>query len=99
MMSRKFCRIHGNIIIFKFSVIFVIQKNYGNPKYIQNLVLYFFESHYIANLELLRTKKFVRITLHIMGGIPRWNLIRRDWMQYSGGTEYKQIRISWLAVL
>ena len=56
MMSRKFCRIHGNIIIFKFSVIFVIQKNYGNPKYIQNLVLYFFESHYIANLELLRTK-------------------------------------------
>ena len=56
MMSRKFWRIYGNIIILKFSVIFVIQKNYGNPKYIQNLVLYFFESHYIANLELLRTK-------------------------------------------
>ena len=33
---------HYNILIFTFSVINVIQKNYTNPKFIQNLVLYSF---------------------------------------------------------
>ena len=91
MLSRKFYRIddnsstfrlfniYYNILIFAFSVIIVIHKNYTNPKFLQNVAPYSFGKVIIQPIQnFLELKKLLAITLHIMDNMQRLNWVKTD---------------------